>query len=476
MRCVRNVLAAVLLASVSVPVPAADHRDGPLATGDPTADLNDVYLFMNPNNANEVVIVTTVVPFATFGSRFSDAVEYRTHVDNGAGTITILCRFANQSTTVSCSGGTLSVAGNVGATLQGNGLRMWTGLRDDPFFFDSPAFNRTRTTLVPSFTNPGVNFFTGNTLAIVMAIDRNRLTNNGANPVLRVYGSTRRSGTSNLSGGISGSWYDAANPGHGIAVEVLGPASAGGRDRLNVAWHVYNNFGAQRWIFGTGEIDGSVSAVPAFTTTGGRFPPQHTFSQVVLQPFGTLTFNFTSCSTATLTVDSNTPEFPDTTVNLTRLTSIRDVPCAVTSTGQIDRNGRPGINTVLIDVLRDTGLKDQYNRADNPTTWAAQFQAEMQSNLAALDTLDGVTGNAVLPPAPLAGVLVDDRLIIDTRIATCDAYLAVELGVAGQCGGRTLRRDVIDDSLGAIVGPGVRDNVAFDSVLLNDFPFLGEPR
>lgn len=74
----------------------------------------------------------------------------------------------------------------------------------------------------------------------------------------------------------------------------------------------------------------------------------------------------------------------------------------------------------------------------------------------------------------LASVLVDDRLIIDTSKAQCDAYLAVELGVP-QCGGRTLVRDVIDDSLGAIVGPGVSDNVANDSVFLGDFPFLGRP-
>jgi hypothetical protein len=99
----------------------------------------------------------------------------------------------------------------------------------------------------------------------------------------------------------------------------------------------------------------------------------------------------------------------------------------------------------------------------------------MTANLTALDTLDGVTGNAVLPAATLAGVLVDDRLVINTSIAQCNAYLAVELGVAGQCGGRTLARDVIDDTFGAVVGPGVSDNVANDSTFLSDFPFLGSP-
>ena len=74
----------------------------------------------------------------------------------------------------------------------------------------------------------------------------------------------------------------------------------------------------------------------------------------------------------------------------------------------------------------------------------------------------------------MASVLVDDRLIVDTSKSTCDAYLAVELGLPS-CGGRTLARDVIDDSLGAIVGPGVSDNVGNDSVFLTDFPFVGRP-
>jgi hypothetical protein len=100
----------------------------------------------------------------------------------------------------------------------------------------------------------------------------------------------------------------------------------------------------------------------------------------------------------------------------------------------------------------------------------------MTTSIGILDTVDTITGNTLLPPATLASVLVDDRLAINTSIATCDAYLAVELGLAGQCGGRTLERDVIDDSLGALVGPGVSDNVPDDSTYLTDFPFVGLPR
>src|SRR5688500_18528322 len=88
-RFLRSSLAGLLIAGAALPALAADHRDGPLATSDPSADINDVYVFMNPNNANEVIVIDTIFPIANFASRFSDAVDYRTHIDNGASEITI---------------------------------------------------------------------------------------------------------------------------------------------------------------------------------------------------------------------------------------------------------------------------------------------------------------------------------------------------------------------------------------------------
>ncbi|MEO6065464.1 MAG: hypothetical protein ABIP49_06790, partial [Lysobacterales bacterium] len=192
--------------------------------------------------------------------------------------------------------------------------------------------------------------------------------------------------------------------------------------------------------------------------------------------FGTLTFDFANCSTGTMAVAPlPTTGFNAVTIPLTRLTQVKGLPCTFFQSGQIDREGRPAINTALIDVLASTGKKDMYNRASDPSMWASMFQGEMRNNLIALDTLDGISGNALLPADALSAILVDDRMIVNTSIPTCGVYLAVELGVAGQCGGRTLERDVIDDSLGAIVGPGVSDFLADDSINLTDFPFLGNP-
>jgi len=477
----RSLLALSLLAALAT-AQAADHRDGPLATNDPTADINDVYTFTDPTDPTRVVIAVTAVPLATTNSRFSDVVDYRIHIDNGAanGTTVITCTFPAEATRVLCrgAGDTLYAEGPLNRTIDADDLKIWAGLRDDPFFFDLDAFNRTRAAVAPRFTNPGVNFFAGaNTLAIVTSIESARLTNNGANPTLKIYASTTRNGDAGVGAGISGLWYDPTNPGHGLVLQVSGSGDADNLPlKMVTYWNVFTPQGQQLNLWGIGDVEnnGDQASVPVSTSSGGNFPPA-AMNNPPVQAFGTLDFTFTDCNTATMAVTTTRSGYANTTVPLTRLTSVLDLPCSFNSTGQIDRMGRPGINTALIDLLASTGKKDQYNRAVDPAGWAAAFQSEMQANLAALDTLDGVTGNAVLLPAALAPVLVDDRLQINVSRPACDAYLAVELGVAANCGGRTLARDVIDDTLRAVVGPGVSDNVANDSTFLAAFPFLGTP-
>lgn len=461
----------------SFALPAADHRDGPFATNDPTADINDVYTFVNPSNPAELIVAVTVVPFANALSRFSSAVDYRLHIDNGGGTEQVLtCQFPG-GTQINCSGiPGLSVTGGVGATRTGTGgLRVYAGLRDDPFFFDLNAFNATRAALAPRFTNPGVNAFAGaNVLTVVYGIPSAALNAGGTRNALKIYASTKRTGETGISPGISGTWYESANPGHGFSVQVLS-TPGGAPDRLNIVWNVYDRGGRQLYLLGTGNITGNSATVPVVATNSGGFPPAST-TNINVVPIGNITFNFTSCDKATVSYAFNEPNLPASgQLSLDRLTAISGQSCSLLSSGQIDRMGRPGINTALINLVPATGsaLKDAYNRAEGVANWKP-FEAEMAANLAALDTLDGAP-NSLLPAAALAGVLVDDRLIIDVSKPACDEYLAVELGVAGKCGGRTLARDVIDDTLGAVVGPGVSDKVANDSVFLASFPFLGEP-
>jgi hypothetical protein len=151
-----------------------------------------------------------------------------------------------------------------------------------------------------------------------------------------------------------------------------------------------------------------------------------------------------------------------------------------------DRVGRAAINTALIGLAAPLGargaLQDRYNRSD-AGDWS-EYETELAANLAIYDALDGTCGNQLLAgtnAAPgrydaLARVLVDDRLYVDTSAGVCNQYFAVELGIAGDCGGRTPGYDVIDVTYSALaVGAtsGVPDGVDSDRAPLPDeFPYF----
>ncbi len=456
---------------------AADHLDSPLVTNDPAADLNDIYAFVNPNDASELIVIATMSPIAGPTTQFSDAVEYRFHIANNASpseSHEILCSFPNVGT-IECTGPSASAAGGlVGQINSGQNMRVYAGLRDDPFYFDLGAFTQTVATLTPQFTNPGTDFFEGlNTLAIVVGIDSDILSNEGADSTLKVYASTNRVGGTGITGSITGSFYDPEQSGHGFFVEAI---DVNGETQVFVAWFVFDTEGNPLWLSGVGSVDGNVATVPVTRSSGGFFPPNFDPDAIVSEAAGSLVFTFDSCNLASVDFQSvDETSLGSVTIPVSRLTSIQGLPCQLLTSGQIDRMGRPAITAALIDLLASTGLKEVYNQAQDPTQWASMFQSEMKANLEALDTLDGTTGNALLDSETLSSVLVDDRLNIDVSQANCDVYLAVELGVTDQCGGRTLERDVMDDTLGAVVGPGVSDGVSNTSTFLDDFPFLGNP-
>ncbi len=161
------------------------------------------------------------------------------------------------------------------------------------------------------------------------------------------------------------------------------------------------------------------------------------------------------------------------------------MPPPPTPGSQIDRMGRPAINTALNHVL-DTdptakgSAKDAYNADAAAGTWTTTYLNEFAKNLAVFDALDTTTtatgcGNQVCyngncpagggaamtcPGATcsynfMATVLADDQLYLDTSKNLCQFYLAVEFGVVTTmgnltCGGRAPDYDVIDFSYSAL--------------------------
>lgn len=168
-------------------------------------------------------------------------------------------------------------------------------------------------------------------------------------------------------------------------------------------------------------------------------------------------------------------------------------------TTQVDRMGRPAINTALTapfvaDMTTANGKKDDYNAASDRAAWVGSFKPEIAANLAIYDGLDQTCGNQLVAGSTvaagrydtLATVLADDVLLLNTGSGTCITYLGVEANGTGavtntDCGGRTPLEDTIDETyslLAAGTVSGVTDGVAVDAdpqASLSAFPFLAAP-
>lgn len=79
-------LSGALLAGLVGPASASSHREAPMSSEDPVADLTDVYAFMSPDKAGTLTLVADVNPFENPAGgpnfyKFGDDVLYQLNVD-----------------------------------------------------------------------------------------------------------------------------------------------------------------------------------------------------------------------------------------------------------------------------------------------------------------------------------------------------------------------------------------------------------
>jgi hypothetical protein len=216
MRFVRTrpaiVLLALLVAMAVLFAPvrrldAADHGDAPLTAHDLGADLNDVYMFLDPADNSRLILIMTVHGFivpgenANFGI-FDPEIRYRFEFDTNGdakpdGDIDV--RFSPrvavagvpqaQTATINLPNGRTFTAPSTNSSntadvaptpvittdTQSN-VMFFAGLVDDPFFFDIPAFGRFNASIRAGAANPSVfsrgrDTFAGyNTMSIAMSM------------------------------------------------------------------------------------------------------------------------------------------------------------------------------------------------------------------------------------------------------------------------------------------------------------------
>jgi hypothetical protein len=217
-------LGVVSMASVAL---AADHLDGPQVTNDPAADLTDVYSWVQ---GGKIVLALDATPLATAQSKFSDKVQYVFHTTSGSKfgetttNVDILCTFDTEQKVSCWIGDADFVSGDAsgidGISSQSGKVKVFTGLRDDPFVFNLAGFKDTVATVdaaAPALTfdmagcpavdaatsavlvdklkttngGPAQDFFAGkNVLSIVLELDPSLLDASG--PFMSVWASTNK--------------------------------------------------------------------------------------------------------------------------------------------------------------------------------------------------------------------------------------------------------------------------------------------
>ena len=187
---------------------AADHIDAPAVTGT-GSDITDVYAFQSPANANNMVFVVNVqgllAPSATAAASFDEEVMIEINIDNSSTKdnmedLVIQAAFDNgkvkvygpaapietgltstllKSTPIETNISTYGADPSIG---ESNGIKVFAGPRDDPFFFDLNQFKAIIGGTATSFNNPGTDAFAGtNVLSLVVEVPKSMLGSGAVN-------------------------------------------------------------------------------------------------------------------------------------------------------------------------------------------------------------------------------------------------------------------------------------------------------
>jgi hypothetical protein len=175
------------------------HISGPRAVAEPIADITDLYAFPSPEQPGSLVLVLNTLPFAPPSAVFSDGLIYRFRLRALTATggddpapfaadgkeLVLDCVFSEpvtrdgetvltqEGTCATPAGETVSFKVHDERGAEAHGVRVFAGVRWDPFILDAPAALKTIATGKLAFTDPGSIYLDGkNVLSLVVEIDR----------------------------------------------------------------------------------------------------------------------------------------------------------------------------------------------------------------------------------------------------------------------------------------------------------------
>jgi hypothetical protein len=200
----------------------ADHFSGPRALTDPATDIADLYVFPSPERPGHLVLVLNVFPAAAPGALFSDAIAYRFRLrpvtmttagarpafEVGQDEYAFTCTFAapvrqegseawlQAGTCMTPSGEQIPFQVNDEQGTEAKGLRVFAGLRLDPFFVDLMIVRATEKLRRLTINPQASNILAGqNVLSIVLEAEVAVLFGLGSGPLFAVAGETMTAGS-----------------------------------------------------------------------------------------------------------------------------------------------------------------------------------------------------------------------------------------------------------------------------------------
>lgn len=204
-----SIIAAVAIAGLY----AADHIDAPAVEGT-SSDITDLYVFSSPSNSDNMVFNVNVQgllsPSATESARFDPNVMIEFNIDTDGdliedlviqsvftedqvfayGPAEPLATTQNSRVNVDARETTAEITqlGESPKVGTNQGISVFAGPRDDPFFFDFEQFSMILAGEASSFRDPGVDTFAGtNVLSLVIEVPKSML---GGAETLNVWATT----------------------------------------------------------------------------------------------------------------------------------------------------------------------------------------------------------------------------------------------------------------------------------------------
>jgi hypothetical protein len=496
------VLVATLASSLLLlpNIRAADHGDAPTASNNASTDINDVYLFLDPNDNNRVILEITTRGFIVPGEAvnfgiFDPNLVYRFSIEGTGDVIPdarIDIKFTPRTTTASAQTATIrmdqgatkvfefsapatnpslnaSPPARVITTDPNSGVSFFAGEVDDPFFFDIPAFSRFVAAVRAGSPNPAAAFIRGrdsfagyNTMSIALSIPKALLLN--ANNVIGVFGSTLRAETQfgnalgnlatrgQVDGGakvLIGGLIISGNGAKQVLIRGIGPSLAASNVPGPLPNPTLKLFNSQAQLVASND-NWQDSQGAAISATG--LAPQNPNESAILTtlPPGAYTVVLDDAAGAK---GIGVVETYDLDV------------AAPTVLVQVDRMAVPAVNVALIPFAR----KDEYNTGTPEEDANGRFAADIVATLKALGTDD--TNIGILAQV---AVVHGDYLRLNLGTANTGTGGGNNSG-AGFPNGRRLGDDVVDTLLFFILNQKpLPDNVYANDVPLTDtFPFFG---